>query len=221
MKTRIGLRAFTVILAMLLVSVIVVPAMAIDSKTSENAKLDIVDAETLQERSPSFINELRRKGGSEEEIAEAIVSYRIEDKYLDGWTEEEVEKLSEELRWTRVASHEALTSADEEKNSSIRLDGQYQSSSGMYLIDSLYKGVNGRVHPGPMECSSGSTIYQYLTSHLGKETNGQPNWIEIGIQTVSWRPNEYILFSWDENAGGGREMGRLRYTPLGGQGLQF
>jgi len=221
MKKRIEIRALSVLLALLLVSVVMVPAMALDSAPSENSTLDIVDAATLQERSPPFISELRSKGCSEEEIAEAIVNYRIEDKYLNGWTEEEVKKLSEELRWTRVARHEALTSVDEEENSNIRLAGQYQSTSGMYLIDSLYNGVNGRVYPGPMECSSSGTIYQYLTSHLGKETNGQPNWIEIGIQTVSWRPGEYILFSWDENAEGDAKWEDYGTLPAGDSDYNF
>ncbi|WP_216842908.1 hypothetical protein, partial [Methanogenium sp. MK-MG] len=210
------MRALSVLLVLLLVSAIVVPGMAASGDKFETVKLDIVDAATIEERTPQFINDLKSKGCSEEEIAEAIVNYPCDDKYLDGWTEGDAKKLSEELRWTRIAHHQAEITSSEERSSNVRLDGQYQSSSGMYLIDSLYSGVNGRVHPGSMECSSDGTLYQYLTSHLGKETNGLPNWIEIGVQTVFWRPNEYILFSWDENAEGDARWEDYGILPEGG-----
>jgi len=199
---KIGMRVFSVLLALLLVSVGIVPAVAVEAKAPELEKLDIVDAATLQERSPAFINDLRNRGCSEEEIAEAIVNYPCNDVYLDGWTAEEAKKLSEELRETRVAHREAVLSLSGENISNLRFDDQHQSDSGMQLYDSLYSGLNGRVHPGAMNCSSDGTIYQYLTSHLGRETDELPNWIEIGVQTVWWRPGEHILFTWDENAEG-------------------
>jgi len=201
MNGKIGMRAFSMLLALLLVSVSVMPTMAMDAKAPDIGKMDVVDAATLQERSPAFINDLRSKGCSEDEIAEAIVNYPCDNVYLDGWTEE-AKKLSEELRETRLAHRQAVLSSSEENISNLRFDDQHQSNSGMYLYDALYSGLNGWVHPGSMNCSSSGTIYQYLTSHLGRETDELPNWIEIGVQTVWWRPGEYILFTWDENAEG-------------------
>jgi len=169
MNGKIGLRAFSTLLAIMLVSVVAVPAVASDARAPELEKLDVVDATTLQERSPAFINDLRSKGCSEEEIAEAIVNYPCDDVYLDGWTEEEAKKLSEELRETRLTHHQAVLSLSGEGSSNLQVEDQNQSDSGMYLSDSLYSGLNGLVHPGLMNCSSNGTIYQYLTSHLGKK----------------------------------------------------
>ncbi len=205
MNGKIGMRALSMLLALLLVSVGVMPTMAMDAKAPDIGQMDVVDAATLQERSPAFISDLRSKGCSEEEIAEVIVNYPCDDVYLDGWTEEEAKKLSEELRETRLAHRQAVLSLSEENISNLRFDDQHQSNSGMYLYDALYSGLNGWVHPGSMNCSSSGTIYQYLTSHLGRETDELPNWIEIGVQTVWWRPGEYILFTWDENAEGDKK----------------
>jgi len=94
------MQAFSVSLAVLLVSVTMVPAMATDAGALDIEKLDIVDAATLQERSPSFVSELRSKGCSEEEIAEAIRSLpRV--SYLDGWTEADDKRVSPLLQQAR------------------------------------------------------------------------------------------------------------------------
>ncbi len=100
MSGKLGTQAFSVLLAVLLVSVMVVPAMATDAGALDIEKLDIVDTETLQKRSPSFISELRSKGCSEEEIAEAIRSLpRV--SYLDGWTEADDKRVSSLLQQAR------------------------------------------------------------------------------------------------------------------------
>lgn len=100
MSGKIGMQAFPVSLAVLLVSVMMVPAMATDAGALDIEKLDIVDAATLQERSPSFISELRSEGCSEEEIAEAIRSLpRV--SYLDGWTEADDKRVSSLLQQAR------------------------------------------------------------------------------------------------------------------------
>ncbi|WP_292367114.1 MULTISPECIES: hypothetical protein [unclassified Methanoculleus] len=100
MSGKIGMQAFSVPLAVLLVGVMVVPAMAADAGAPDIEKLDIVDAAALQERSPSFISELRSEGCSEEEIAEAIRSLpRV--SYLDGWTEADDRRVSPLLQQAR------------------------------------------------------------------------------------------------------------------------
>lgn len=100
MSGKLGTQAFSVLLAVLLVSVMMVPAMATDAKAPDIGKMDIVDAVTLQERSPVFISELRSKGCSEEEIAEAIRSLpRV--SYLDGWTEADDKRVSSLLQQAR------------------------------------------------------------------------------------------------------------------------
>jgi len=67
------------------------------------------------------------------------------------------------------------------------------------LFDTVFAGVYGRVHPGPMECSSSGTKYQYLTTHLGKKIGTTDNWIEIGVETVYWNPGHYYVFTYDNN----------------------
>jgi len=100
MKRRKEMRAFSALLALLLVSVMAVPAMAQDEMGQENAGLDIADNATLQERMPPVIQELRNKGCSDEEIAEAIINLpRV--SYLSGWTEEDDKRVSPLLQRER------------------------------------------------------------------------------------------------------------------------
>ncbi|MDK2890818.1 MAG: hypothetical protein PWR21_1450 [Methanoculleus sp.] len=100
MSGKMGMQAFFVPLAVLLVSVMMVPAMAADAGALDIEKLDIVDAATLRERPPSFVSELRSEGCSEEEIAGAIRSLpRV--SYLDGWTEADDRRVSPLLQQAR------------------------------------------------------------------------------------------------------------------------
>ncbi|KLK88410.1 hypothetical protein SZ63_05145 [Methanoculleus sediminis] len=94
------MQVFSVSLAVLLASVTVVPAMAADAGALDIEQVDIVDAATLRERSPSFISELRSEGCSEEGIAEAIRSLpRV--SYLGGWTEADDRRVSPLLQQAR------------------------------------------------------------------------------------------------------------------------
>jgi len=198
MKGKIGMRACSVLLAVLLVSVGVVPVAATDgSKTSVTASLDLVDTATLQERTPSFISELRSKGCSEKEIAEAIVALpRV--SYISGWTEEDDKQISPLMQQERerinYSMHGEANTVTESRDS-----GGMMFSSGMWLFDTVFGGVNGKVHPGPMECSPSGTKYQYLTTHLGKKIGLTDNWIEIGVETVYWNPGHYYIFTYDDN----------------------
>ena len=190
---KIGMQAFSMLLAVLLVSVMMVPVVAVDAKIPENEKLDIVDPAMLKERTPSFINELRSKGCSEEEIAEAIVNLpRV--SYISGWTEEDNKRISPLLQQGRegidYSMHGEVNIMAENRDS-----GEDLIPSGMFLFDTVFSGVNGRVYPGPMECSSGGTKYQYLTTHLGKKIGSTDNWIEIGVETVYWNPGHYYIFT--------------------------
>lgn len=97
---KVGMQAFSVSLAVLLVSVTMVPAMATDAGTLDIEELDIVDVAAFQERSPSLVSELRSEGCSEEEIAEAIRS-RPRVSYLDGWTEADDRRVSSLLQQAR------------------------------------------------------------------------------------------------------------------------
>lgn len=209
MKKRIGTWAFSMLLAVLLVSVMVVPAVAQDEKDYENTKLDIVDTASLQERPPSLIQDLRSKGCSEEEIAEVIVNLpRV--SYLPGWTEEDDKRISPLLQQGRGGinySYNKVTTASCAQDST---DPMF--SSGMWLFDEVFKGVNGRVYPGPMECSSDGTKYQYLTTHLGKEIDNAPNWIEVGIATFNWEPGQYYVFTYDNNDIGNEWITHSEFT---------
>ncbi|MGC9436058.1 MAG: hypothetical protein ACP5C4_08305 [Methanomicrobiales archaeon] len=197
MKEKIGMRAFTVILAMLLMGMVMVPAMAVEPETSENANLDIVDPATLRERTPPFINDLRERGCSEEEIAEAIVNLpRI--SYISGWTEEDDKRISPLFQQQREAMDYSMH-VEENSMAKNRDSEDRMFSSGMWLFDTVFAGVNGRVYPGPMECSSSGTKYQYLTTHLGKKIGSTDNWIEIGVETVYWNPSHYYVFTYDNN----------------------
>lgn len=197
MNGKIGMRAFSMLLAVLLVSMGFVSAMAADAEAPELEKMGIVDTATLQERSPSFIKELRSKGYSEEEIAEAIVNLpRV--SYIAGWTEVDDKRVSPLLQQGRegvnYSMHGEANTLTESRES---VDKMF--SSGMWLFDTVFAGVNGRVYPGPMECSSNGTKYQYLTTHLGKKIGTTDNWIEIGIETVYWNPGHYYIFTYDNN----------------------
>ncbi len=199
MNGKIGMRAFSVLLALLLVSVMMVPVVAMDAKTPDIEKLDIVDTETLQKRSPSFISELRSKGCSEEEIAEAIRSLP-QVSYLDGWTEADDKRVSPLLQQARdevnYSMHGEIDPLTEDSVSAVKM-----CSSGIWLFDTVFQGVNGWVHPGPMECSSDGTRRQFLTTHLGKKIGTTDNWIEIGIETFCDDPNpaRYHVFTYDNN----------------------
>lgn len=121
MKREIKIPAFPALLGILLVIVIVmaVTAMAQDEMDSENAGLDIVDNATLQERTPPVILELRNKGCSDEEIADAIISLpRV--SYLSGWTEEDDKRVSpllqrerEELNYSMHGTGQTLSSTQD------------------------------------------------------------------------------------------------------------
>ncbi len=197
MNRKIGMRALSLVLAVLLVSVGVVPAIAMDAKAPELEKLDIVDVAALQERSPSFVYELRSKGCSEEQIAETIVNLpRV--SYIAGWAEADDKQVSPLLQQGRKGLNYSMHG---ETNilTDNRASGEKMFSSGMWLFDTVFSGVNGRVFPGPMECSSSGTKYQYLTTHLGKKIDTTDNWIEIGVETVNWSPGHYYIFTYDNN----------------------
>jgi len=89
--------------------------------------------------------------------------------------------------------------------SSAAVSGQHMESAGMTIYEYNYRGFNGMMHPGPMECSSSGTIYQYLTNHVGKYMNSKDNWVEVGVETAYWNPGQYFVFTYDNNAPSGQE----------------
>jgi len=139
MNGKIGMRAFSMLLAVLLVSMGFVSAMAADARAPELEKMGIVDTATLQERSPSFIKELRSKGYSEEEIAEAIVNLpRV--SYIAGWTEADDKRVSPLLQQGRegvnYSMHGEANTLTESRES---VDKMF--SSGMWLLFRLRKAI--------------------------------------------------------------------------------
>ena len=82
MKLKKGTWALSILLAVMLVSVVMVPVVSADEPTRLSG--DVVDESTLIERSPSLIQEYRSNPDTEEPIAGAIHnSPRV--TYLAGW----------------------------------------------------------------------------------------------------------------------------------------
>lgn len=190
--------AVSALLAVLLASVMIVPAMATSGEQLGDRGLDIVDQEIFRERPPSFISELRNRGYSEEDIAEKIVSSpRV--TYLGNWTAEDDKRMSPLLQKGRVAVNYSMYGDYSNEPTCSLAVNEVMSISGIWLRDTVFQGIYGMVHPGPMECSSSGTNYQYLTTHLGKKIGTAENWIEIGVETVSWSPGHYYIFTYDNN----------------------
>ncbi|MCZ7385553.1 MAG: hypothetical protein O8C63_12515 [Candidatus Methanoperedens sp.] len=183
MKLSKGMQLGAMLAAMLLVSVVFVPAV---SAQESNGRIspDAVDKATVDERTPSFIKELRNKGFSEAEIAKAILN--LSTKYQDGWTDEDNKRVVGNFKKVQ----EGL------KNNTLQSTGtqSYVQKNGAMVIDETnYRGVNGYVRPSSMEVSSSGTQIQYVTSHLG----AAGTWIEVGVARFYWNPNEYVVYTVD------------------------
>ena len=187
MKQKNEMRALSVLLALLLVSVVMVSAVSADEPTWISG--DVVDEATQLERSPSLIQECRSNQDTEKAIADAIHnSPRV--TYLAGWSEDDTE---------RVKSIYKRAKESEEEETEVR--SWAQKDGRMWIDEYNYRGINGIVHPGDMEVSSSGTNHQYLTSHLGQPVGGDPCWIEVGVAKFSeifgGDPNEFVVYTVD------------------------
>jgi hypothetical protein len=197
---------YGVILLVLLLAAMAMVPFAGAEKQNENSGT-IADSSIINERSPTFLKELKNENATDEQIAAAIVNYsRI--SYINGWTQADDLKYSPLLQQGRTNKNYSLPSDHRSTLfSSVQAttSGQYMDSGGMTIYEYNYRGFNGVMHPGSMQCSSSGTIYQYLTNHLGKIINSQDNWIEIGVETTYWNSGQYFVFTYDNNAPSGQE----------------
>ncbi|MCC7565764.1 MAG: hypothetical protein KO206_05750 [Methanomicrobiaceae archaeon] len=187
MKSKIGMRAFSLLLAVMLISVVVPAAVSVDEITFVSG--DVLGEVTLIERSPSLVQELRKNPDAEETIAAAIHNYpRV--VYLTGWSDDDNERIKgiyERAKeyWEQEAGVRSWT----------------QKDGRMWINEYNYRGINGLMHPGGMGVSSSGTNCQYLTSHLGQPIGGYPCWIEVGVAKFSeifnGDPNEFVIFTVD------------------------
>ncbi|MGB7787206.1 hypothetical protein [Methanoregula sp.] len=193
-----------VLLALLLAAMAMVPMVS--AEMHNKVSPDIAQSDTINERSPAFLNDLKNKGSTDEQIAAAIVNYsRV--SYINGWTQADDQKYSPLLKQGR--SNKSYTSPSNPggalSTAAQTVSGQYMDSAGMTIYEYDYRGLNGIMHPGSMQCSSTGTIYQYLTNHLGKVISGQDNWVEVGVETTYWNPGQYFVFTYDNHATPGQE----------------
>ena len=194
-----------ILLALLLAAMAVVPIV---SAAEQNKGSGIIanSSPIINERSPSFLKDLKNEGATDEQIAAAIVNYsRI--SYINGWTQADDLNYSPLLQQGRTNKSYPRPS---DRRSTLfpsvqTTSGQYMDSGGITIYEYNYRGFNGIIHPGSMQCSSSGTIYQYLTNHLGKIINSQDNWIEIGVETTYWNSGQYFVFTYDNHAPSGQE----------------
>ncbi|GAB7016163.1 hypothetical protein [Methanogenium cariaci] len=187
MNLKKGMRALSVLLVLLLVSVVMVPAVSADAKQCVTG--DVVDEVTLIERSPSLIREYYPNTDTEKAIAAAIHNYsRV--TYLAGWSEDDTESV-------KCIYNRAKES--EEQETGVR--NWAQKDGRMWIDEHNYRGINGIVHPGGMEVSSSGTNHQYLTSHLEQPVGGNRCWIEVGVAKFSeifdGDPDEFLIYTVD------------------------
>jgi len=193
-----------VLLALLLAAMAMVPMVS--AEIQKNGMGNIADSNANNERSPQFLKDLKSKGATEEQIAAAIVNYsRV--SYIGTWTQADDQKFSPLLSQGR--SNKSYTKPSNIHETSLlsarTTSGQHMESAGITIDEYNYRGFNGVMHPGSMQCSSSGTIYQYLTNHLGKIINSQDNWIEVGVETTYWNSGQYYVFTYDNHAPPGEE----------------
>lgn len=144
----------------------------VGSIASSNTK---VAEDIFYNRTPDPINELKKEGYTESEIAKFTLEIPIE--YQDNWTEEDNARIVDKLEQMR---------------------GPYdvQKDGRMIIHEERYRGINGYSHPGKLEVSDNGIHCHYFTSHLGADGK----WIEVGVARFYDNPDECIVFTYDSTS---------------------
>lgn len=198
MKTKIRMRALSVILAVMLVSVVVVLAVSADENNLADTCPfggDPVDKNVVLERSPHLFDD------SGNRLSDKAISQMIEEMpevpYTDGMDEKKYKEIAEMLKQL----HKYRSVADSITLEAFPRSTITQADSGIRIDDHHYHGINGDNHPGNLEISSDGTELHYLTSHIGKKMSGTSTWIEVGVAKLSSAfggdPSEYAVFTYD------------------------
>jgi hypothetical protein len=184
--------------ALLIAGALFVPVVSATESNQEDTRPsggDPVDRDAVLERSPHLFDDAGNRL-SDKEISQ-MIEKMPKVTYLDGMNESRSKELSEGL--TRLHKYRSVRVGDslEASPQSTSL----QADSGIRINEHHYQGINGYNHPGNLEVSSSGTALHYLTSHIGKELNGVPTWIEVGVakksEAFGGDPSEYIVFTYD------------------------
>lgn len=216
MKLKKRMRALSVLLMLLLVSVIVVPAVSAASPMLEEVKrFETVEPGVLQEQLPTkeeikqlnefespakvLIDELKSKSYSNEDITRELA------KHGYGWypetgscwsgtlpSEEEL-KIIQKIRGPEYSPFgvETGTKALE------------QAFHMMYVLNNdVYRGINTYMKPSEMNVEQGGTYQHVITTHVGKKpTPSTECWTEVGVAR-SVPDNTRQRFTFDNDEGG-------------------
>lgn len=184
--------------ALLIVGAIFVPAVSANENNLEGtcpSGGDPVDRDVVLERSPHLFDDAGNR------LSDKEISQMIEElskvSHIGDADESKNRELAERLRqfhkYRSIA--DSITSEDSSESTFVQAD------SGVRINEHHYNGINGYNHPGNLEVSSNGTEIQYLTSHIGKELNGIPTWIEVGVakfsSAVGGDPSKYLVFTYD------------------------
>jgi len=198
MKPKVLSGISVLIVTLLIVGAIFVPAVSANENSPGGTNSpcgDPVSRSVELERSPFLFDD----GG--DRLSDKEISQMIEEMpkitYLDGMNESRSKELSEGL--TRLHKYRSVR-----VGGSLEVSSQstsLQADSGIRIDEHHYQGINGYNHPGNLEVSSSGTALHYLTSHIGKELNGVPTWIEVGVakksEAFGGDPSEYTVFTYD------------------------
>lgn len=198
MKTKFLSGISALFAALLIAGAAFVPAVSADENDLGDIPSsigDLVGKSVELERSPYHFDDMGNRL-SDEEISQ-MIEKMPKVTYLDGMDEEKSRQIVERLNQLHPYRSIAQSSSF---GVSLR-SAQAQADSGIRIDEHHYNGINGYNHPGNLEVSSSGTAYHYLTSHIGKETDGVPTWIEVGVTkqspAVGGDPSKYIVFTYD------------------------
>ena len=182
--------------------------------TIGSATLAIANEETSN-KSAEKIEKLKRhleqKNLSQEQIKKIIKTIKNLSRYL---TAKEVDDIIEaymsdgEFVYTKFSKEEleGLRKLEEKYPPSsspsfgnVRASYNFQKDGRMLTRDFSYCGIRGYVYPGTLQLSPSGTELHYVTSHIGEPVNGEPHWVEVGVQRYDGN-YRYILFTFDSDA---------------------
>ena len=175
-----------VVLALLLV--VMIPMVNAQMVIDRNAGKEIVDNATIAARTPAFLQELKSKGLTENEIAQYLL--QMPKPRQMGWTDADNEKVSGYFKQYPEKYPQGISPMYQD----VQKDGR------MVIYENNYHGTNGYMKPGNLEVGSGTQAH-YFTSHLGNSGN----WIEVGIARFDFNPGQYIVYTSDSGRPAGQQ----------------
>ena len=152
-----------VVLALLLV--VMIPMVNAQMVIDRNAGKEIVDNATIAARTPAFLQELKSKGLTENEIAQYLL--QMPKPRQMGWTDADNEKVSGYFKQYPEKYPQGISPMYQD----VQKDGR------MVIYENNYHGTNGYMKPGNLEVGSGTQAH-YFTSHLGNSGN----WIAMSCR---------------------------------------